>query len=88
VTGIPTDSSFNNRVLTFSVMVNQGATGYACSAVTLNGVSATVKYPGGVVSTGSTSAYDIFNFTCINSVGSASTTSNYVVLGMVNGNFK
>jgi hypothetical protein len=88
VTGIPTDSTFDNRTLTFSVMVNQGVTGYACSTVTLNGVSATVKYPGAVVSTGATNAYDIFNFTCINPVGSASTTSNYVVLGMVNGNFK
>lgn len=88
MTGIPTDSTFDNRTLTFSVMVNQGVTGYACSTVTLNGVSATVKYPGAVVSTGATNAYDIFNFTCINPVGSASTTSNYVVLGMVNGNFK
>ena len=88
VTGIPTDSTFNNRVLTFTVFVNQGTTGYACTTVTLNGVSVTVKYPGGVTSVGSTSSYDVFNITCINPTGSASTTSNYVALGMVNGNFK
>lgn len=88
VTSIPTDSTFDNRVLTFSVLVNQGVTGYACTTITLNGVTPTIRWPGGVVATASTSAYDMFNFTCINPIGSASTTTNYVVFGIVNGNFK
>ena len=89
ITGIPTDSSFDNRSLTFSVIVNQGVSvAYACSSITLNGVTPTIKWPGGVVAVGATSSYDIFNFTCINPIGSASTTTNYVVLGVLNGNFK
>ena len=88
VTGIPTDSTFNNRMLTFSVVAIQTSIGYACTAITLNGVSRTIRYPGAVVSTPSTSSYDIFNLTGINTVGSASTTANYQVLGIVNGNFK
>jgi hypothetical protein len=31
---------------------------------------------------------DIYNFTGINTVGSASTTANYYVLGVVNGGFR
>ena len=88
VTGVPTDSSFDNRTLNFTVIVIQSTTGYACTTINLNGVSRTVKYPGGVVSVASTSSYDIFNFTAINTVGSASTTTNYQILGMINGNFK
>lgn len=88
VIGIPTDNSFNNRVLTFSVIVNQGTIGYSCSSITLNGVIPTIKWPGGIVAAGATSCYDSFNFTCINPIGSASTTSNYVVIGIINGNFK
>jgi len=88
VTGIPTDTTFDNRMLTFSVVAIQTSIGYACTAITLNGVSKTIKYPGAVVSTASTSSYDIFNLTGINTVGSASTTANYDVLGIVNGNFK
>jgi hypothetical protein len=88
VTGIPTDTTFDNRMLTFSVVAIQTSIGYACTAITLNGVSRTIRYPGAVVSTASTSSYDIFNLTGINTVGSASTTANYQVLGIVNGNFK
>jgi len=87
VTGIPTDSSFDNRVLSFTVVAIQTATGYACTTVNLNGVSRTIRYPGAVVSVGS-SGYDIFNFTGINTVGSGSTAANYQVLGLVNGNFR
>ena len=88
VTGIPTDSSFDNRTINFTVVAIQTAIGYACTTINLNGVSKTIKYPGGVVSVASTSSYDIFNFTGINIVGSGSTTANYQILGMVNGNFK
>lgn len=88
VTGIPTDTSFNNRTLTFTVIAIQTSIGYACTTVNLNGVSRTISYSGGVISVGSTSSYDIFNFTGINTVGSANTTANYQVLGIVNGNFR
>jgi hypothetical protein len=89
VTDIPTDSSFDNRILNFTVIVSQGSTiGYACTTVNLNGVPETIRYPGAVVSVGSTGAYDIFNFTGINTVGSASSAANYQVLGLVNGNFR
>ena len=88
VTGIPTDSSFNNNVLTFTVVAIQTSIGYACTAINLNGVSRPIRYPGSIVSVASTSSYDIFNFTGINTVGSASTTANYQILGIVNGNFK
>jgi len=88
VTGIPTDSSFDNRTINFTVVAIQTSIGYACTTINLNGVSRTVKYPGGVVSVASTSSHDIFNFTGINTIGSGSTTTNYQILGMVNGNFK
>ena len=35
-----------------------------------------------------TSGFDIYSFTGINTVGSASTTANYAVLGVVNGGFR
>ena len=88
VTGIPTDSSFDNRVLKFSVVAIQTSIGYACTAVNLNGVSRTVRYSSGVVSVGSTTSYDIFNFIGINTIGSASTSANYQVLSLLNNNFR
>ena len=98
VTGIPTDSSFDNRAISFAVIVNQGATAYACTNVSLNGVAfganATVglqthiAYAGGTVAVGSTTGYDVFNFTGINTTGSASTTTNYKLLGNVNGDYR
>jgi hypothetical protein len=88
VTGIPTDSSFDNHSLLFSVVVIQTGTARTCNAVTLNGVSRTIKWPSGTVGSGTTNSYDIFNFTGINTVGSASTTTNYEVLGLVNGGFR
>lgn len=98
VVDIPTDSSFNNRILSFSVIVNQGTTAYACTSVTLNGVAfganaavgvqTHIAYLFGVVSTGNTSGYDFFNFTAINTVGSAATTSNYKILSNVSGGYQ
>lgn len=98
VTGIPTDNSFNNRIISFAVIVNQGTTAYACTNVTLNGVAfganATVgvqthiSYLFGIVATGNTSGYDIFNFTGINAIGSASTTLNYKLLSNVSGGYR
>jgi hypothetical protein len=85
---IPTNATFNNRLLKFSVFVNQGATGYACSTVNLNGVPETIRYPSGVIPTPSTNSIDIFNFIGINTVGSASSAANYLVLGLNDSNFR
>lgn len=99
VTNIPTDSSFDNRIITFAVIVNQGPTvAYACTNITLNGVEFGANSQVGVqthianlfglVATGNTSGYDIFNFTGINTVGSASTTLNYKIISNVTGSYK
>ena len=98
VTNIPTTSDFDNRAISFAVIVQQGATAYACTSVTLNGVAfganATagvqthIAYSGGTVAVGNTSSYDTFNFTGINTVGSASTTTNYKLLSNVNGDYR
>ena len=87
VTGIPT-TAFDNQALTFSVVVQQAGTARTCNAVKLNHVTKTVRWSGGTVGTGNTSAFDIFNFTGINTIGSGSTTANYEVIGLVNGDFR
>jgi len=98
VTGIPTTSDFNNRSINFAVIVRQGATGYACSSLVLNGVtfnstaavgvSTRISYPSGTVAAGSTSCYDIFNFIGVNTTGSASTMTNYNFISIKNGDFR
>lgn len=92
VTGIPTSSDFDNQTVTFAVIVNNTGTARTCTSITLNGVSRTIKWIGGSLSAAlagvtTTNGYTIFSFTGINTVGSASTTSNYDVLGVVNGGF-
>ena len=91
VTGIPT-SSFDNQALTFSLIVDNSTANAAgvrtCNAVKLNHVTKTVRWSGGSVGTGNTMSYDIFNFTGINTIGSGSTTANYEVFGLVNGDFR
>ena len=92
VSGIPVDTNFNNQVLTFSVIVQQTGTARTCNAVKLNGVTKTVRWSGNVPGTagvaGTIRGYDIFNFTGINTVGSATSAANYEVLGLVNGDFR
>ena len=93
VTGIPTDSSFANHSISFGVMINQTGTARSCTAVTLNGYSTTIRWAGGSLSAAisgvtTTSGMDIYNFTGINTIGSASTTANYYVLGVVTGGFR
>ena len=98
VTGVPTDSSFDNRAISFAVIVQQSTTAYGCTNVSLNGVAfgadasvglqTHIAYAGGTVATGSTTGYDVFNFTGINTTGSASTTTNYKLLGNVNGDYR
>jgi hypothetical protein len=93
VTGIPTDSSFDNHTISFSIIINQTGTARSCTAVTLNGVSETIFWSGGSLASAisgvtTTSGYDIYSFTGINTVGSASTAANYVVFGSVSGGFR
>ena len=98
VTGVPTDSSFDNRAISFAVIVQQSTTAYGCTNVSLNGVAfgadasvglqTHIAYAGGTVAVGSTTGYDVFNFTGINTTGSASTTTNYKLLGNVNGDYR
>ena len=51
VTGIPTDSSFDNHSITFSVIVTQTGTARSCTAVNLNGVSEPIFWSGGSLAT-------------------------------------
>ena len=98
VTGVSTSADFNNRALNFSVIVRQGATGYGCSSLVVNGVSfdstytvgtsTCISYPGGTVATGSTTGYDIFNFVGVNTTGSAADITNYNFLSVKNGDFR
>ena len=98
VTGVPTSADFNNRALNFSVIVRQGATGYACTSLVVNGTSFSsaytvgtstcITYPGGTVATGSTTGYDIFNFVGVNTTGSAADITNYNFLSVKNGDFR
>ena len=98
IVDIPTTSNFDNRAISFAVIVQQGTTAYGCTAATLNGVAfdsaytvgtgTHISYPGGTVAVGNTSGYDVFNFTGINTVGSASTVDNYKLLSNLNGDYR
>ena len=93
VTGIPTDSSFDNHVITFSVFVTNTGTARTVTAVNLNGVSETINWSGGSLSDAisgvtTSTGIDIYSFTGINTIGSASTAANYRVLGVVNGGYR
>lgn len=92
LTGIPTSTDFNNHAITMSIVVNSVGTARTCTTVNLNGVSKTIKWTGGSLAnaiTGVTTSngYAIYNFTGINTVGSASTTANYEVFGTVIGGY-
>ena len=93
VTDIPTDSAFDNYSLAFSVIVTNTGTARSCTAINLNGLSRTIKWFGGSLSAAisgvtTSNGYDVYSFTGINTVGSASTTANYIVLGSVNGSYR
>jgi len=93
VTGIPTDSSFDNNSISFSVLIQNTGTARSCTAINLNGFSETIRWYGGslasaIVGVTTTNGFDIYSFVGLNTVGSASTTSNYVVLGSVNGGYR
>ena len=93
VTGIPTASTFDNYSLAFSVIVTNTGTARSCTAINLNGVSESILWFGGSLSAAisgvtTSNGYDVYSFTGINTVGSASTTANYIVLGSVNGSYR
>lgn len=92
VLGIPNTASFDNHTITFAVIVNSTGTARTCTAITLNGVSRTIKWAGGSLGSAlsgvtTTNGYTVHSFTGINTVGSASTTTNYEVFGVVSGGF-
>jgi hypothetical protein len=92
VTGIPTSSSFDDHSITFAVIVNNTGTARTVTSVNLNGVPETIRWSGGSLSAAlsgvtTTSGHTIFSFTGINTVGSAATTANYTVFGVVSGGF-
>jgi hypothetical protein len=92
VNSIPTDSSFDNHNLTFALIVNSTGTARTCTDVNLNGVSRTIKWAGGSLENAlsgvtTSNGYTVQSFSGINTVGSASTTANYEVFGVVSGGF-
>ena len=92
INNIPTDSSFDNHNLTFAAVVASPGVARTVTSVNLNGVSKTVLWSGGSLSNAIagvavTTGYTIQSFTGINTVGSASTTDNYTVFGVVSGGF-
>jgi len=94
VTGIPTTSDFDDHSITFSVVTNSTGTARSCNAITLNGVSKTIRWIGGSYTNAialagftTTNGHAIFSFTGINTVGSASTTDNYEIFGVASGGF-
>jgi len=92
VTDIPETSDFDNHVVTFSVFVTNTGTARTVTSINLNGVSKTINWAGGSLSAAlvgvtTSNGIDIYSFTGINTVGSASTTDNYRVLGVVNGGY-
>ena len=92
VVGIPTSSDFDDHSISFTVITNSTGTARTCTAVNLNGVSKTIRFAGGSLAASlsgvtTTTGHAIFSFTGINTVGSASTTANYELFGIVSGGF-
>jgi len=92
VVGIPTSSDFDDHAISFTVIARSTGTARTCTAVTLNGVSKTIRFAGGslggaISGVTTSTGHAIFSFTGINTVGSASTTTNYEVFGIVSGGF-
>lgn len=79
-TGVPTT---NDRTITMSVIVTQGATGRIPSVFAIDGSIQTIKWSGGAAPTPTSIAgrLDIFNFTLIRK------SSAWIVLGSANLNF-
>jgi hypothetical protein len=80
VTGVPTT---NDKTITISVIVTQGATGRIPNALAIDGNIQTIKWIGSAAPTATSIAgkLDIFNFTLIRK------SSSWIVLGSSNLNF-
>ena len=92
VTGIPETSDFDNHAINFVVFTRSTGTAYSCLTVTLNGHTAPIHWVSGDSSSAAsgvttTSGYSGYHFSGINTVGSASTCANYVVLGSISGGY-
>ena len=61
-TNVPTT---DNRVISVSIIVNQGGTGYIINAVQIAGVAQTIKWQGGSAPTASTNKTDVFSFNLV-----------------------
>lgn len=86
VNNIPT-TGFVNKAISLTVIINQGATGYACSSVYFNGTQKTLRWASGTVSAGNTSCVDYYNFVGIDTVGDGAIAS-YTVTASANGNYR
>jgi hypothetical protein len=80
VTNVPTDTS---KMMTVTVMVTQGSTGYAPTTFQINGTSNSVRWLDGAAPTGTSSAgkIDFFTFTMFRS------GSSWIVFGSTTANF-
>lgn len=87
VNNIPT-SNFDNKTISFTLIVNQKSPAYICNDLKMNGVSKSIKWQFGETPSGNPNSIDFINFIGINTVGSGSTTNNYLVIGNVNGDYK
>ena len=93
ITGIPTTSAFDNHSITVSAILRTTGTGRSCHThVQLNGVERPIKFAGGsrneaTSGVTTTNGYTVYNFVGVNTIGSASTTANYEVFGIVSGGF-
>lgn len=87
INDIPT-INFDNKALTFTLIVKQSATPFICDNLKLNGVTKPIRWQFGEVPSGNPNSIDFVNFIGINTVGSGTTTNNYLVIGNVNGDYK
>ena len=62
-------STTDNRSIVVTIIIVQGGTAYIPSAVQIDGVAQTIKWPGGVAPTGTINAVDIFSFALIRTGG-------------------
>lgn len=77
-TNVPTT---NNRAITFTIFVTQGATAYLPNAVQIDGSAQTIKWAQGITPTPTASKIDIFSFTLIR------LSNTWTVFGNANTNF-
>ena len=77
-TNVPTT---DNKAITFTIFVTQGATGYIPSALQIDGSAQTIKWAQGTQPTPTANKIDIFSFTLIR------LSSSWTVFGNANTNF-